>query len=222
MNYTNIIAKSFLFYNIPDEEIAEIIDFNDAIHNFPKGYCISNDKKFQKGISIVLNGTIHIKQGNVLLNVLNPSETFGVATIFTNEEYITDIFANTKSTILFITEEDLLKMFKENFQFTENYLSFLTSRVNFLNKKINSLTQGDARSKLIKYILNNCEENPNNPNQYLVTNFKSFSNLANILGIGRASLYRSLEELEQENLIKKAGKSIMVNNINQLKTNSEQ
>ena len=73
----------------------------------------------------------------------------------------------------------------------------------YLNKKISTFTAGNADCKLALYLIENNENGKLNSTL-------SMSALASTLGVGRASLYRAFDKLENANLIKKDGMDIFI------------
>ena len=79
-------------------------------------------------------------------------------------------------------------------------LSFLAGRVCFLNRKIQCFTAGSAERRLALWLLSEEEE--------VITLPSSLTTLSDMLDIGRASLYRALDKLEGDGLIRRNGREI--------------
>ncbi len=82
-------------------------------------------------------------------------------------------------------------------------LEFLAGRVCFLNKKITSFAGYSAAGRLEMYL----EENNIDGE---VTLPMSLSAFAEFLGVGRASLYRTLDQMQEEGKITRSGRSISI------------
>ena len=87
-----------------------------------------------------------------------------------------------------------------------NYVRFLSDRIRFLNSKIATFTADSAKSKLMRYLVSQAELQ-NNPEGNVVLPV-SCQKLAESLNIGRASLYRAFEQLENDGLIRRSGKAV--------------
>ena len=85
-----------------------------------------------------------------------------------------------------------------------NYLRYLAQRIHFLSGRIQSLAQPGAEVKLARYLL--CEQQ-----QGVVS--LSAAELARRLSIGRATLYRAFQRLEEDGLIRREGKNVFLPNI---------
>ena len=85
------------------------------------------------------------------------------------------------------------------------YLRFMSQKIVYLNKKIATFTASNAESKLALYLT-----------EYSVKDefslSVSMSELAKTLGVGRASLYRSLDKLVDSKLIERNGSDIRIIN----------
>ena len=74
----------------------------------------------------------------------------------------------------------------------------------FLNKKLSVISCSNAEDTVLKYLLSVCDSDNNAKIP------KSMTLLAKTLGLGRATLYRSLESLEKDGLILRENNNIKV------------
>ena len=103
---------------------------------------------------------------------------------------------------------------RRDFKLVENYLAFLSQRIRFLNKKIAGFTQSGAEGKLARYLLE-VAASQGKDSLLLPT---SIQNIAKILNLGRASLYRALDTLSDLGYIVREGKTVRLLNIPGLKS----
>ena len=194
MKEESIISKIFLFKDV--KQGFEYADLGE-IKSFDKNECIYECNNYTKALGILLNGKAKAVSGEVELKEFSAGSVFGAAAIFANSEtYVSKIVAKSTCEVLFISEERLKELFKAYPQTAINYISFLSSKICFLNEKISLFTADSVESKLYAYLTANCSEQKIN-----------MSKLSNTLGIGRTSLYRALTALEQKNIIvRKDGK----------------
>ena len=89
---------------------------------------------------------------------------------------------------------------RRDFSITENYIRYLAGRVWFLNETISNLTAGTVEQRLAGFLL----ERPASGIP------SSMAGLARQLNVGRASLYRAMDALEAEGLIRRDGKTLTV------------
>jgi CRP-like cAMP-binding protein len=102
--------------------------------------------------------------------------------------------------VLFLPEELIVWFMRRDPIITENYITYLSDRIWFLNTKISALTAGSAEQRLAVFLLE----------QGSVSS--SMTDLSHQLNVGRASLYRALDVLEADGYIRKGSKSIEVTN----------
>ena len=89
--------------------------------------------------------------------------------------------------------------------FSVNLVEFLLGRVVFLNKKITALSGHTAASRLELYLAENAVQKDGVRQVQLPF---SLSEFAEHLCVGRASLYRTLDAMEQQGRIRRKGRTI--------------
>ena len=95
------------------------------------------------------------------------------------------------------------RLLENDTKLLNSYLEFMSDKIVYLNKKICSLTAGSTSKKLASFLLDNqCN------NAYTLT--ASISTLADMLNVGRASLYRAMDVLIDNGLIQRNGKTILL------------
>lgn len=95
--------------------------------------------------------------------------------------------------------------------FSVNLVEFLLGRVVFLNKKITALSGHTAASRLELYLAENAVQKDGVSQVQLPF---SLSEFAEHLCVGRASLYRTLDTMEQQGRIRRKGRTIYLSGEN--------
>ncbi len=212
--YYKIIEKAFLFKDV--ERSCIINSANDERAEwlrFKKGNELYGYKDFKNSLGIILKGRVSVNknrhdEGCVLINYLKAGDAFGGAAVFSKaESYIASLKAESDCVVLFLPKELLRDLFEESNAVMINYITYLSDSLVFLNKRLDLFTAGSVEERVAKYININAsiDENGN----CVLPDF-SFSRLAEYLAIGRASLYRILNDFEQRGIIKKDGKKIYI------------
>ena len=112
-------------------------------------------------------------------------------------------------------EKSLLMMIGFSPRIALNVITLLTDRIAFLNKRVAELSSGDCENKLSRYLYDQykksgaCELNFN------------CKKTAELLNIGRASLYRSIKKLVDTGLIEYENGMIIIKDPNGLKGNKK-
>lgn len=149
------------------------------------------------------------EEKDVILRNVTAGEVFDAAALFlTDPPPMSRIIAITDCTTLFIETPTVRELMLRSPAFLDAYLSFLAERVQFLNRRIRCYTAGSAERRLALYLADNCDASG--------TLTVSLSSLSRILDIGRASLYRALDKLENDGLIEHDGRRITISNRTQL------
>ena len=86
-------------------------------------------------------------------------------------------------------------------------ISFMSSRIDFLNKKVATFSADSVEEKLAFFLLTEAKEAEN---AYFSLNL---SKLAKTLNTGRASIYRAIDSLVKLSLIKFENKKIYISDL---------
>jgi CRP-like cAMP-binding protein len=198
------LCDLFLFRGVP--EAAQGITLPEPI-SFGAGEDIYTEQDYRRALGVVLSGRAAADpggDGKALLSVFEPGAVFGAAALFGEETtYVSRVRAVSDCRILFLSEEWLLALFAAYPQTAVNYVRFLSSRIRFLNGKISLFTQSNTESKVYGFLVDRCDEQGNLPRL-------NFSRMAEQLGVGRTSLYRALDLLEQKHIIVREDRKIQV------------
>lgn len=188
-------CASPLFRDLPRERTTALLEGRAELRSFSRGQDLDG---YLRKLGIVTEGRLAVyNAGGALLNQLHPGDMFGVSTVFTGySSHITRISAAVNSAVVLIGEEELAAIFAEDFSVNRSYLAFLTDRIRFLNWKIDLFSASTAQQKLRLYLLHLRKEGSE-------VTVEPLARLGHTLGMGRASLYRVIEKLEGEGVIKR-------------------
>ena len=211
MKYKKFIKENFfLLQNTDASLVDQMLSFDGIlVEEFLPGEIILNSQTSEK-IYLVYKGNAVIRSGDdgVILRKLTVGDSFGAASLFDKHTYNTTVLSNSSMQIISFSKEFVEKCIELEKTVSFNYISFLSKRISFLNRKIEAFTAKNAENKLYSYILN-LPRKENDEVEITV----SMSTLSKMLAIGRASLYRSFEKLEASGQITKYGKRIILNEV---------
>ncbi len=197
-----------LFHGVTCDELNSVITSFSVINTYSKGETVFSEKEYARGLVIIVKGSAAVTKADVLINILKKGDVFGMATLFYEEEnYLTDITAKEELTVAFIPKDNIKKIFALYPVITENYITILSSKIHFLNSKISTYTKSENVQKVASLIL----ENADSEKTQAVLPF-NLTLAAKSLNMGRASFYRAIENLENDNIIKREGKKILILN----------
>ncbi len=172
---------------------------------FDRSQVIYSPSQTEKRLLFVLEGSAAVysvdESRSVLLRTLEVGDTVGVANIFTDKNFVSRIIATAKTKVLTMRASDLSFLLERDRGIMYNYISFLSDRICYLNKKIVCLTAGSAERKFA-FFLDSLGSGGS------VTLPLPMNAIADMLSIGRASLYRASERLTNDGFIIRHGKKI--------------
>ncbi len=215
-DYIPQIEEHPLFKNIDNDVVAKYLcDENIEPSSFAPSEIIIQANSKVVPIFAVISGTVEIlcptENHKVLLKTMGAGSFFGVANLYaTDTPFPSTVRAKKQTKVLMIKPEAFINMLTNEPILMSNYLEFLSKKIIYLNKKISSYTAKNTESKVAYFL---CE----NEIDGAVSTDMSFSDIAVMLDIGRASLYRAFDKFERENIIKRNGKTITVLNEEKLK-----
>lgn len=206
----SVYDSLFLFDGLNPEEIDEIIPSLPPAVKFNKGELIYSSQSFTRAIALVISGAAKAETNNahrVVMKRFLPGMCFGAAAVFGGEAYVSRITAETETEVQFITEDILISLFEKYPKTAINYIAFLSDKIRFLNNKLSVLSCPSAESAVLKYLVSAADKDG-----YAVIP-ENMTMLSKMLGLGRASLYRSLDSLEKNgHIIRENNKIKVINN----------
>lgn len=201
------IREIFLFKGIEEQEKTKIANSLLKPISYKKGEIIYSADDFPNAIGFVVKGkAFAISSGEGLhMNTFGVGTCFGAAAIFGGDDtYVSTIIAEADTEILFISERELRDMFIKYPQTSVNYISFLSDKIRFLNKKIGLVTSNCGEETVYKYL----KSSHDSEGYALIP--KSMTLFAKMLGLSRATLYRCLDSLEANEKILRENNKIKV------------
>lgn len=184
---------------------------------YNKGDSIFSTKNFSRSVGIILEGSARVLKENddgheFILNTLNVGDVFGAAALFNDEkEYVSKIYAAEYCRAIFFSERLILRGIERDLSLAENYISYLSDRIVFLNRIIHFLISGSAQQRLANFFIENLSEDDFRPLPLNMTQ------LSSQLNISRASLYRVLDLLINSGAVSRNGKEYKISDISKLR-----
>jgi CRP-like cAMP-binding protein len=198
-----LLGRCPLLRGVPEQELLQLVQAEGAsLSRFSVGQTVYSPQQFHRCLGVVLSGQLRVTKGTLTVSLLEPGDLFGAAALYYDGgSYAATLTAKRPSRCLLLDQQLMDRLLAENAQIRENYLRYLTSRIHFLSARLQSLAQSGAEGKLARYLLAHHGEG-------VLT--CSATDLAQRLGISRATLYRAFEGLEARGLICREGKTIRI------------
>ena len=196
----SFLVKLPLFSALNEKEIAALSERSEAAV-FSAGQEIKSNH-LAHSVKIILSGAVSVTKKNgdkeILMRVVQSGGILGVASVFTDKhESISVITAMRETEVLFISHAVMQALVLKSPAFAESYIRLLTAKIKFLNNRVKAYTSASAESKLAFHILSLDEAQSGR-----VEVGVSKTALADMLDVGRASLYRALDTLTEKGIIK--------------------
>ena len=175
------------------------------IKSLNRGEFLFREREICTKIAIVVSGQIKISSMNysgseVIFNVLEKGEMFGNNLIFSDDpKYKGDVVTLKDSVIVLIKKDNLENILQSNKEFLLMYLNIQSNFGKKLNSTIKMLSFASAEERFNYYLHESKGE----------IEFRTVTELADILHLKRETLSRVLTKLEKENAIKRSPHKIV-------------
>lgn len=188
-------GKSFSRFIIEDSDF--------SLCEYLPGETIFSKKEFRQALSVVIRGRATARKihggKDLMIRSFEAGEIFGIAALFSQKnEYVSEIRADSSCVVAFVPQKTVSEVFRKSPDAAIAYISVLSQKICFLNDKLDNISAPSAISKLCYYLL----EKPKTT--------VAMQSLAQMLGISRMTLYRSLDILLENEWVKKEGKTLTV------------
>lgn len=208
------LCQSDLFSSLNEKDFVAFLNGEDIyIKKYNSSDIIYSADVFTEAVGFVLSGSANVlkKGGGLVLGKLNEGDVFGFQSLFLSPEYFAnEIIASGVTQILYISKKVISFFICEKRSFSLDYIRYLSKRIYFLNCRIANFTGGSAESRLAQYLINSFGDYKT----YILD--ISLSQLAMLLDISRASLYRALDSIILSGAVSRNGKLIRLLNKDEL------
>ena len=207
MENIKVLLKSFLFAGISEEALKILLEEKPPTQvSFKRGELIYSSEG-DAMVGFIISGRCEVRLnrgsgGKTVLNTLTEADSFGILSVYSEDEFPTCVYATKNSEVLFFTAEQIQHFVNNNAKISANLIKFLANRISFLNKKILTFSGNSVEKRLAAYLINESKKRsePSFPFNHNKT--------AEEINAGRASVYRALASLEAEGLISVKDKKI--------------
>ena len=210
--YITSMGKNIQFIKL-EKEIKELIVGDERAEwlNFSKNEIIYGYDSYKKSLGIILKGKVSVRKdrtSNVLINTLGNGDIFGGAALFSKyDRFIGTLRAETDSDILLIPENLMEEIIVKSPESAVSYIKYLSESLMFLNNRLDIFTAGGAEERTLEYIRKNSRTDENGRT---VADGMSMTELSEYLAVGRATLYRILDEFQRNGIIQRDGRKIYI------------
>lgn len=198
-----VLKKVPLFEGISDDILLTLLEKNAyQLRSYEKGRLI-----FQAGDPV--ENLIILAEGTITAEMLDPSgkalkiedatapQTLASAFMYGDKRKIpVNVTATKPSKFLYIPKPEFQSMLMQSETLLANYIDIISSRAQFLSEKIKFMSFNTIRQKIAHFLLDRmkAEQEPFHTGM-------SQTAIAELFGVARPSLARSISEMEDEGII---------------------
>jgi len=216
---TNSLPKSPLFKDIPIEQLEYILLPYQSFSSYNKGDIVALQGDRCSALMIITDGSVRCDMTDsagkiVTIAILKAPDMLAPAFIYaTNNLFPINITALTPLSILTIEKESFSRLLQENVKMLDNYLRMISDHTQFLSDKIRFLKFGTIKNKLALFFLEKMRDTGSD--HFIIS--ESQQALAELFGVTRPALARTISEMAEEKMIAVDKKQISILNSSGLK-----
>lgn len=200
------LKNTRIFKDADEKLLTNVLNTYGKSVSYSKNDTVFSKETYSPVICIIIKGEARVSKGETVISHLKDGEIFGAAFLYNQSyEFENTVTALTPLKVVIIEKSGVDQLIKCDSSISFNYISYLSERIGFLNSKIEGYTKPNAEEKLLLYLKKNSDIN-NGKCEISV----SMTELSHVLQISRASLYRVIENLENQGKICRDGKKIYV------------
>ena len=197
-----ILKDSPLFRGLEQNEVDLLI--NNTLHQIRqfsnKEVLAFAGEKVEKAMILLegkLQGEMVDLAGNSLkIEDIEPPQMVAAAFLYGPQSvFPVNLSVVTNGKMLVIYKKDFTKMLSDDQRVLNNYLNIVSGKAQFLSQKITFLSFKTIKEKIAYFLLQNSNKNTN-----IVQMNHSQKGLAELLGVARPSLARTIGEMESDRL----------------------
>ncbi|MBW4082101.1 Crp/Fnr family transcriptional regulator [Paenibacillus sp. S150] len=159
-----VLQACLLFRGQSVEEIESLLQkMMYTVSGFPRKAVILAEGDTADRLGIVLSGRVEVQKNHpngsgVTIAHLNEGQTIGEAVLFRRDNRApATVTAADPCTVMFIGKQELLRMFTADTEMLTRFIENLSERLVLVNRKIENLSAGPLRRRIIDFLLEQAE-----------------------------------------------------------------
>ncbi|MBI9064340.1 MAG: Crp/Fnr family transcriptional regulator [Marinilabiliaceae bacterium] len=210
----DVLTKCPLFKGVSPDELKKLLSgLPYQIKKYTKGQLIAQSGDKCQSLMIMLKGSVKgemmdFSGKSIKIEDIEPPKPLAIAFIFgQNNTCPVNIIANNEVEIFNLPKASMILLLQRSVPFLNNFMNNISDRAQFLSDKIRFLSFQTIQEKLAHYLLQLA-----GPLDGEIILPKSQEELANMFGVARPSLGRTMRDLHNEEFIEAKGKSVKILN----------
>ena len=217
---TYTLRTAQLFQGLSQSDLEQIAEIT-ILKTLERGEYLFRQGDPSHGFYVVQRGAINVHRVNAagkeqVIHIFRPGESLAEATLATNLGYPADGRAIDSSSVLLVQKAGFLDLIKRQPELALRMLASMALHLRVLVGQLEDVTLKDVETRLANWLLKRCP-NPNSSEPVSVELASTKRVLAAELGTVSETLSRTFAKFREQDLIKVAGKSVIVRNPSKLK-----
>ena len=214
------LRKIPLFSELDDNDITEVLR-SSALHHYPKGTLLFQENDPYLGFYIVMEGRVKVYRlledgKETIFHIMGELQPLAEVPMFVGGGYPANASTLEESTLLFVQKAGFLDRLHTQPEVAIKMLAGLSKRLKVLGAQIENLTALDVRTRLIRYLLDEWEQQKGNSLIPVVELGLTKSLLAAQLGTALETLSRTFRKLQTDGILRVSGKKIFLDDLPRL------
>jgi len=212
MIQAEILSQSPIFRGISPEDLQKLFSqIHFQVKTYRKNDLIVNGGEFCDRLLIIQRGSVKAEMidysgKTIKIEDLTAPQPLATAFLFGNQNrFPVTVSANTEVEMVSIPKPEFVKLLQLNYRILNNYLNTISTRAQFLSQKLKFLSFKTIKQKIAHYLLEKAGDR-----LQTVEIHQSQGQLAEMFGVTRPSLARTLGEMCQGGLIETDRRSIKI------------
>ncbi len=215
LDYADTLGENSLFKRLQPYEIGVIIrNSQHKVRNFAKGDIVASQGDTLHSLMIIVHGSVvgeMMDYDGRILRVEHIKAPNTVATVFLfgeNNRLPVSVVAQEDTRVLMISRQGLLDLFSKNPVVLQNFLDIMANRAQFLSRQMKILGLSSIKGKIAHFLMEQIKKHNSLEFKLPITQ----NELAEMFGVTRPSLGRTLREMNDEGFIQTKGKEVKILN----------
>jgi len=211
MDFSQLV-HSPVFRGLNEEKTESILkQVHYRIRHYRPGSVVALSGDLVDSLNIVLSGTVKGEMTDFDGRVLKIEEIVAPGAIAAGflfgekNRFPVNVLALTETELFSIGKPDFIRLLHRENNVLVNFLDMVSNRSQFLSEKIRFLAFRTLRAKLASYILQEAGKTKS-----IIILDKTQSDLAEMFGVARPSIARTLSEMEKDGFIEADRKNIRI------------
>jgi CRP-like cAMP-binding protein len=207
-----ILCQSPIFHGISSGDLIELFSrIHFQVKKYGKDELIAVGGEICDRLLIVQQGSVKAEMNDysgktIKIEDLSTPQPLATAFLFGKQNrFPVTVSATTEVEIISIPKPEFVKLLQLNSLILNNYLNTISTRAQFLSQKLKFLSFKTIKQKIAHYLLEKAGDRLNT-----IELPQSQEQLAEMFGVARPSLARTLGEMVQEGLIETQRRSIII------------